>query len=71
MDFTAWNIKGMEYFQVCQTMMAEDTYEMEMRSFRQILDNYPKTVLTLDRFGLRSDEGIRVVNVIDWLLGKD
>lgn len=70
-DFTARNTKGTEYFQVCQTIMAEGTYERKMRTFRQMRDNYPKTVLILDRFGLGSDEGIRVVNVIDWLLGKD
>lgn len=67
-DFTASDSEGTEYFQVCQTMMAEDTYEREMRPFKGMRDNYPKTVLTLDRLGLGSDEGVRVVNVIDWLL---
>ncbi|MCQ2071301.1 MAG: ATP-binding protein, partial [archaeon] len=70
-DFTATDGEGTEYFQVCQTMMAEGTYEREMRSLKGIKDNCPKTVLTLDRFGLGSDEGIKVVNVIDWLLDKD
>lgn len=70
-DFTATDSEGTEYFQVCQTIMAEGTYEREMRSLKSIKDNCPKTVLTLDRFGLGSDEGIKVVNVIDWLLDKD
>ena len=39
-------------------MMARDTYEREMRPLKGVKDNYPKTVLTLDRFGLGSDEGI-------------
>ena len=69
-DFTATNSRGTEYFQVCQTMMAEETYDREIRPLKGIRDNFAKTILTLDRFGLGSDEGIRVVNVIDWLLGK-
>jgi len=51
-------------------MMARDTYEREMRPLKGVKDNHSKTVLTLGRFGLGSDEGIRVVNVIDWLLGR-
>ena len=34
-----------------------------------IHDNYEKIVLTLDRFSLGNYDGIKVVNVIDWLLG--
>ncbi len=44
--------------------------EREMRPLKGVKDNYHKTVLTLDRFGMGSDEGIGVVNVIDWLLGR-
>jgi hypothetical protein len=53
------------------TMLDSETSKREMSSLKSIKDNYPKTVLTLDRFGLGSYEGIRVVNVIDWLLGKE
>ena len=69
-DFTATNHDGTEYFQVCQTVMSDDTYDREIRSLNALRDNHPKTILTLDRFGLGSDNGIRVVNVIDWLLGS-
>lgn len=41
-----------------------------MRPLKGVKDNCPKNVLTLDRFGSRPDEGIGVVNVIDWLLGR-
>lgn len=40
-----------------------------MRPLRSIQDNYEKIVLTLDRFSLGNYDGIKVVNVIDWLLG--
>lgn len=48
--------------------MTEETFEREMRPLRSIQDNYEKIVLTLDRFSLGNYDGIKVVNVIDWLL---
>ena len=50
-------------------MLSEDTRERELRSLNTIKDNFSKTVLTLDRFGLGSENGIRIVNVLDWLTG--
>lgn len=41
-----------------------------MRPLRGITDNYEKIVLTLDRFSPGDYEGIKVLNVIDWLLGQ-
>lgn len=57
------------YYQVTADMTAEETFEREMRPLRSIHDNYEKIVLTLDRFSLGNYDGIKVVNVIDWLLG--
>lgn len=42
-----------------------------MTPLKNINDNYPKTVITLDRFTLGNYEGIEVINVIDWLLKKE
>ncbi len=67
-DFTVSDGNVTEYFQVSQTMMSEETKNREFRPYGKIGDNYRKTVLTLDRFGLGSYNGIEVVNVIDWLL---
>lgn len=49
-------------------MTAEETFEQEMRPLRNIQDNYEKIVLTLDRFSTGNYDGIKVVNVVDWLL---
>ena len=49
-------------------MLAEDTRGKEMRPLRSIRDSFPKTVLTLDRFGLGNYKGIKAINIIDWLL---
>ncbi len=67
-DFTAIRGDELRYYQVSKTVMADETYEREMRPLKSVSDNYEKTVLTLDRFGLGNDEGIKVVNLIDWLL---
>ncbi|MCQ2071328.1 MAG: ATP-binding protein [archaeon] len=67
-DFLAMRSDSMEYFQVCQTLMSEGTRRRETRSLERPRDNHPKTVLTLDRYGLGDENGIKIVNVIDWLM---
>ena len=70
-DFTAIGPDGVEYYQICETMLSDDTYKRESRPFKAIKDNCPKTILTLDQFGLGSDDGIKIVNLVDWLLDKN
>ena len=67
-DFTAVKGEEVEYYQVSKTMLSDDTRDREMRPLKKVKDSFPKTVLTLDRFGLGTDDGIKTVNVIDWLL---
>ncbi len=66
-DFTVSNDGVVEYYQVCQTIMSDEIKRREFRSLERIDDNYSKYVLTLDRFGLGSYNGIAVMNVVDWL----
>ena len=68
-DFVTKKEGVLTYYQVTADMTAEETFEREMRPLRSIQDNYEKIVLTLDRFSLGNYDGIKVVNVIDWLLG--
>ena len=68
-DFVTQKEGVLTYYQVTADMTAEETFEREMRPLRSIHDNYEKIVLTLDRFSLGNYDGIKVVNVIDWLLG--
>ncbi len=70
-DFTASKDGRTEYYQVCQTMLSEDTRERELYSLEAIRDNHPKIVLTLDDYGLGSDEGIEIMNVIDWFMSSE
>jgi predicted AAA+ superfamily ATPase len=57
-----------EYYQIAFTVNDEKTFEREISAFKNIRDNYPKFLLTLD-FDNTNIEGIHKVNVIDWLLG--
>lgn len=66
-DFVARKNDGIIYYQVTADMTAEETFEREMKPLKRIKDNYEKVVLTLDRFTLGNYEGIKVVNVVDWL----
>ena len=69
-DFVARKNEEVRYYQVTASMVEEATFEREMTPLKNIADNYPKTVITLDRFTLGNYEGIEVVNAIDWLLDK-
>ena len=67
-DFVAQKQGVIVYYQVTADMTAEETFEREMRPLKEIKDNYEKIVLTLDHFSLGNYDGIKVINVIDWLL---
>lgn len=58
-----------EYYQVSASVLDEKTLERELAPFLEIKDNYPKILLTLDDIGNGSNyNGIKHINVIDWLL---
>lgn len=67
-DFVAQKQGVLTYYQITADMTAEETFERELRPLRGIQDNYEKIVLTLDRFTLGNYDGIKVLNVVDWLL---
>ena len=56
-----------EYYQVAYTVNDEKTFKREISAFKNVKDNYPKYLLTLD-FENTSIDGIQKLNVIDWLL---
>lgn len=69
-DFVARRGDNVYYFQVTASMVEESTFEREMAPLKAVNDNYPKTIITLDRYTPGNYEGIQVVNAIDWLLDK-
>lgn len=67
-DFVARKNNAVEYFQVTASLTDESTFQREITPLQNIRDNYPKTILTLDRFTLGDYEGIKAENAVDWLL---
>jgi predicted AAA+ superfamily ATPase len=65
-DFVAVRNRKTGYYQVCASVLDENTLERELASFRQIKDNYPKYLITLDDF-TGDHAGIQQINLIDWL----
>lgn len=70
-DFVASRTDERFYIQVSESVLDPATRERELKPLRAISDSFPKMLLTLDRFGTgTTDDGIHIVNVIDWLLGQ-
>lgn len=67
-DFIAVNDEGIEYYQVSQTVMEEKTLRRELSPLESIHDHNPKYLLTMDFVPLISHNGIKQINVLDWLL---
>lgn len=70
-DFVAENSKGTIYFQVAYTVRDEKTLERELSALESINDHYPKFILTMDQDPEVDYNGIRKINVLDWLLGEE
>ena len=70
-DFVVQKHGIITYYQVTADMTAEETFEREMRPLRNIADNYEKIILTLDNFSVGNYDGIKIINVIEWLLESD
>lgn len=67
-DFVAQKQGTITYYQVTASMIAEETFNREMKPLKNIKDNYQKIILTLDNLAIGNYEGIEVINAIDWLL---
>lgn len=67
-DFIAEKPDDKLYIQVTESMQSPEARERELRPLRIIQDNYEKIVLSMDRDFIKSYDGIKSLNVIDWLL---
>ena len=67
-DFVAENPNDIKYFQVTKTLLSDEVKEREIRSLESINDNYEKIILTMDKPISRDYNGIKVMNIIEWLL---
>ena len=67
-DFVAEKPGDKLYVQVTESISVPETRERELRPLREIRDNYEKIILSMDKSYINSYEGIKTLNLIDWLL---
>lgn len=69
-DFIATKVDEKVYFQVTETMESEDVRKRELAPLQKISDNYEKIVLSLNTGIDSSYEGIKSLNLINWLISE-
>lgn len=67
-DFIASKPDQKIYYQVSASILDEKTRELELEPLRKIRDQYEKVILTMDRTYIKDFDGIRNVNIVDFLL---
>lgn len=67
-DFIATKADDKLYVQVTESMASEDVRRRELAPLQKINDNYEKIVLSLDTGLDASYDGIKSLNLINWLL---
>lgn len=70
-DFVAENPHTIRYYQVAQSISDEDVRAREIRSLENIPDNYEKIILSMDKSINNDYNGIKVRNIISWLLDSE
>lgn len=69
-DFVALKRNEKIYIQVSDNITHPDTFRREAESLLQIRDAYPKVIISRTRNPEYQYEGIRIIDVSDWLLNK-
>lgn len=70
-DFIAEKYGEKIYIQVCLEFTTEDTYNREFSPLKDIKDNYPKYVVSMDSNPNRNDEGVIGISLKDFLLKEN
>lgn len=66
-DFVVDNFGDRFYIQVADYLSSDEVIEREFGAYRNVADNFPKYVITMDKMNY-SQDGIIHKNIIDWLL---
>lgn len=69
-DFIATKVDEKQYIQVTESMENEDVRKRELFPLQKIGDNYEKIILSLNPGMENSYDGIKSINLIDWLISE-
>lgn len=69
-DFVALGYNSVIYYQVAASALDPKTLERELEPLKKIPDHFPKYLLTLDDLPETNYNGIKRINVIDFLLNN-
>lgn len=69
-DFIAVNAERKIYIQVTESMNDPATREREFAPLRKVKDNYEKIIIANDVLNTATQDGIRIVKLIDFLLAE-
>jgi hypothetical protein len=67
-DFVAIKQQETIYYQVTQSILDADTREREIAPFYSTNDFYEKVIITTDKTYATNENGIKIINIIDFLL---
>jgi predicted AAA+ superfamily ATPase len=71
-DFVAERTDGrMIYVQVCLEFSTDEVFNREFAPLKEIKDNFPKYVVSMDRYAERNDNGVVGIHLRDFLLKED
>ena len=70
-DFVAERPDTKMYIQVSESLLSSETRLRELKPLQEIADNYEKIILSMDRDFIQSYDGIKSLNIVDWLLSGD
>ena len=68
-DFIATIGGDKVYYQVSASILDPTTFEREIAPLKKVADHYPKFILSMDELPM-DDDGIKQVNIVDFLLEK-
>ncbi len=70
-DFIAERAEDKCYIQVAASIADAAVQQRELRPLLALNDNYPKTILSMDKNYVKSISGVHLKNIIDFLLEED
>lgn len=67
-DFVAIKRNEKFYVQVADNISATETFRQEITPLLEIKDAYPKSIVTRTRHEQYDHEGVRIIDIADWLI---